>query len=42
MFPAAAHDDQVDAMTQALRHLYPLYGRLKITQAAIDKAMGRQ
>ena len=42
MFPAAAHDDQVDAMTQALRRLYPLYGRLKISQAAIDKAMGRQ
>ena len=42
MFPAAAHDDQVDATTQALRHLYPLYGRLRIAQAAIDKAMGRQ
>ena len=41
MFPAAAHDDQVDAMTQALRYLYPLYGRLKIAQSAIDKAMGR-
>ena len=41
MFPAAAHDDQVDSMTQALRRLYPLYGRLKIAQSAIDKAMGR-
>jgi predicted phage terminase large subunit-like protein len=41
-FPAAANDDQVDAMTQALRRLYPLYGRLKVTQAAIEKAMGRQ
>lgn len=40
-FPAAAHDDIVDSMSQALRHLYPLSGRLKITQAAIDKAMGR-
>jgi len=40
-FPAAANDDQVDAMTQALRRLYPLHQRLKITQAAIDKAMGR-
>lgn len=40
-FPAAANDDQVDAMTQALRRLYPLYGRLNISQAAIDKAMGR-
>ena len=42
MFPAAAHDDQVDAMTQALRHLYPLYGRLKILQSTIDKAMRRE
>ena len=41
MFDAAAHDDQVDAMTQALRRLFPLYGRLKISQSAIDKAMGR-
>ena len=41
MFPAAAHDDQVDAMTMALRRLYPLYGKLKISQSAIDKAMGR-
>lgn len=39
-FPAAAHDDQVDAMTQALRRLYPLHGRLKISQAAINKALG--
>lgn len=40
-FPAAANDDQVDAMTQALRRLYPLHQRLKIMQSAIDKAMGR-
>lgn len=40
-FPAAANDDQVDAMTQALRQLYPLFNRLKISQAALDKAMGR-
>lgn len=40
-FPAAANDDQVDAMTQALRQLYPLYNRLKISQAALNKAMGR-
>lgn len=39
-FPAAAHDDQVDAMTQALRRLYPLMGRLNINQAAINKALG--
>lgn len=40
-FPAAANDDQVDALTQALRRLYPLFNRLKITQEAINKAMGR-
>ena len=40
-FPAAANDDQVDAMTQALRQLYPLFNRLKINQEAINKAMGR-
>ena len=40
-FPAAANDDQVDALTQALRRLYPLFNKLKISQAAINKAMGR-
>lgn len=40
-FPAAANDDQVDAMTQALRQLYPLFNKLKITQEALNKAMGR-
>jgi predicted phage terminase large subunit-like protein len=40
-FPAAANDDQVDALTQALRRLYPLFNRLKISQEAINKAMGR-
>ena len=40
-FPAAANDDQVDALTQALRRLYPLFNTLKISQAAIDKARGR-
>jgi predicted phage terminase large subunit-like protein len=40
MFPAAAHDDQVDAMTQALRRLFPLHGRLKISQETLNKAMG--
>ena len=40
-FLAAANDDQVDAMTQALRQLYPLFNRLKISQSALDKAMGR-
>lgn len=40
-FPAAVNDDQVDALTQALRRLYPLFNTLKISQAAIDKAMGR-
>ena len=40
-FPAAAHDDQVDALTQALRRLYPLFGRLKISGAALANAMKR-
>jgi predicted phage terminase large subunit-like protein len=39
-FPAAAHDDQVDSMTQALRRLYPLFGKLAISQAAINAALG--
>lgn len=40
-FPAAANDDQVDATTQAIRHLFPLRGRLVIAQAAIDRVMLR-
>lgn len=40
-FPAAANDDQVDAMTQALRQLYPLFNKLRISQEALNKAMGR-
>jgi predicted phage terminase large subunit-like protein len=40
-FPAAANDDQVDAMTQALRQLHPLLNSVKINQAALNKAMGR-
>ena len=39
-FPAAAHDDQVDSMTQALRRLYPLFNRINISQAALNRAMG--
>ena len=39
-FPAAAHDDQVDSMTQALRRMYPLFGKLSISQAAINAALG--
>lgn len=39
-FPVAAHDDQVDAMTQALRKLYPLYRRMNINPDAIKLAMG--
>ena len=39
VFPAAAHDDQVDGMTQAIRYLYPPYGRLMIAQGVIDAAM---
>lgn len=37
-FPAAANDDQVDALTQALRKLYPLFSRLKISAATLLKA----
>lgn len=39
-FPAGANDDQVDAMTQALRWLYPVFNTLMITQEAINRAMG--
>jgi predicted phage terminase large subunit-like protein len=41
VFPAGAHDDQVDAYTQAIRRLYPVFGRLKISQSAINNAMRR-
>lgn len=41
-FPAAKHDDQVDALTQALRRLYPLFSKLKINPAAIMNAMKRR
>jgi predicted phage terminase large subunit-like protein len=40
-FPTAAHDDQVDALTQALRHLYPLAGAFSIQQSVIDRALGK-
>lgn len=40
VFPAGANDDQVDSTTQALRRLYPLFGRLGINRSAIDRAMG--
>jgi predicted phage terminase large subunit-like protein len=40
-FPASANDDQVDALTQALRRLYPLFNKLNVSQAAINKALGR-
>jgi predicted phage terminase large subunit-like protein len=38
-FPTAAHDDQVDATTQALKHLYPLFGILAISEEALLRAM---
>lgn len=41
-FPAAANDDQVDAMTQALRWLYPLFNKLNIMQAALNNAMQKR
>ena len=37
-FPAAAHDDQVDALSQALRRLYPLFGTLRISASILQKA----
>lgn len=42
MFPAAANDDQVDSLTQALRFLYPVFNTIKISQAALDRARGIQ
>lgn len=39
-FPASANDDQVDAMSQALRHLYPAFEKLNVKRAALLKAMG--
>lgn len=41
IFNAGANDDQVDSFTQALRRLYPVFGRLSISDAALRKAMGR-
>ena len=38
-FPATFHDDQVDAMTQALRRLYPLHGEIKVSQAMVNKVL---
>jgi predicted phage terminase large subunit-like protein len=39
-FNAAPNDDQVDALSQALRYLYPLRGSLNISAASLAKAMG--
>jgi len=41
-FPAAANDDQVDALTQALRRLYPLFNKISISKSVIDKVMGKR
>ena len=38
IFNAGADDDQVDAMTQALRRLYPLFGHLSISKEALKIA----
>jgi predicted phage terminase large subunit-like protein len=35
-FPSTVHDDQVDAMTQAIRYLFPLRGKLNISKSTID------
>lgn len=37
---STANDDQVDSFTQALRRLYPLFGRLAISGAAMARASG--
>ena len=39
-FPNAAHDDQVDATTQALRHLYPPRVGVKVSKDALKQASG--
>lgn len=39
-FPAGANDDQVDAMTQAIRRLYPLFAKLAISPAALNLIKG--
>lgn len=39
-FPASPNDDQVDALTQALRRLYPLRGGLKISAKVLALAGG--
>lgn len=40
-FPAAANDDQVDATTQALRRLFPVFNVLRINTAALANAARR-
>lgn len=37
-FPASANDDQVDALTQALRYLFPLRGKLNISAELLRQA----
>jgi len=37
---SVANDDQVDSFTQALRRLYPLFGRLAISGSAMARASG--
>lgn len=37
-FPASANDDQVDALTQALRYLFPLRGKLNISAELLKQA----
>lgn len=42
VFDKGAHDDQVDAFTQAMRKLYPLFGRLKISNEALRAMAGKR
>ena len=39
-FPAAAHDDQVDSLTQGVRFLFPQFNTMKISSNAIKAASG--
>jgi predicted phage terminase large subunit-like protein len=40
-FPAAAHDDQVDSFTQAIRRLFPLYGTMNISDEVLKAVLGQ-
>jgi len=41
-FPISVNDDQVDAMTQAIRRLYPVFERIRISQNVLSLANRRR